>query len=450
MLRSRWLYVAAVMLLCPSLLPAAKVKVWHQHTPAQYDKARLKEMVLSNEGVLRLSRQLRPLAGLDAAHLWDMVEDRDGNLYVATGDEGKIYKVPAQGKPTVVHAGEQGQVLCLALASDGSIYAGTGPHGQILRIDPRGKTKVFSETGESYVWSLAIDPKGQALYAGTGPHGRIYRVNGDGKATVFYSTRQDHILCLAAGGDGMLYAGTDKGGLVYRINPRGKGFVLYQAKQGEIRTLKLTPDAVYAGTSSPTQRRKIGGGKASNRETDGEATARGEGTAAIIAAALARPKDDKTETARSKKSPKEESEEESKSNPASAPSTPSSGENSVYRIAHDGTVREVFREKAMILSLLRQGDRFYVGTGMDGQLFEFKETTRERSEIARLDHGQILSLCHRRDGSIVLGTGDPGKLYVLRDRYAAQGAVISEVLDAKIISKWVRCVGRLRRRKERP
>ena len=171
------------MLLCPSLLPAAKVKVWHQHTPAQYDKAQLKEMVLSNEGVLRLSRQLRPLAGLDATHVWDMVEDRDGNLFVATGDEGKIYKVPAQGKPTVVHAGEQGQVLCLALASDGSIYAGTGPHGQILRIDPRGKTKVFSETGESYVWSLAIDPKGQALYAGTGPHGRIYRINGDGKAT---------------------------------------------------------------------------------------------------------------------------------------------------------------------------------------------------------------------------------------------------------------------------
>ncbi len=393
MLRLRWTYVVALMLLSPSFLLAAKVKVWYQHTPAQYDKAQLKQMVLSNEGVLRLSRQLRPLAGLDAAHVWDMVEDRDGNLFVATGDEGKIYKVSADGKPVVVYAGQQSEVLCLVLASDGSVYAGTGPHGQILRIDPRGQTKVFSETGQGYVWSLAIDPNGRALYAGTGPHGRIYRISGEGKATVFYNTRQEHILCLAVGSNGMLYAGTDKGGLVYRIDPQGRGFVLYQAKQGEIRALKVTSDAIYAGTSSPTQRRRR-----------------------IVSS--------------------EEPQEEGKSGRVSAPSTPSSGDNSIYRIARDGTVREVFREKTMILSLLHQGERFFVGTGLDGQLFEFNEATRERSEIARLDHGQIMSLCRRRDGSIVLGASDPGKLYVLQDRFAAQGSVCSEVLDAKIISKW--------------
>ena len=60
MLRSRLLYVVAVMLMCPSLLLAAKVKVWHQHAPAQYDKAQLKQTVVSSEGALRLSRQLRP------------------------------------------------------------------------------------------------------------------------------------------------------------------------------------------------------------------------------------------------------------------------------------------------------------------------------------------------------------------------------------------------------
>jgi hypothetical protein len=36
----------------------------------------------------------------------------------------------------------------------------------------------------------------------------------------------------------------------------------------------------------------------------------------------------------------------------------------------------------------------------------------------------------------VVGTGDPGKLYLLQDRYTAKGTVVSEVLDAKIISKW--------------
>jgi hypothetical protein len=42
----------------------------------------------------------------------------------------------------------------------------------------------------------------------------------------------------------------------------------------------------------------------------------------------------------------------------------------------------------------------------------------------------------RRDGSIVLGAGDPGKLFVLSDKYAAKGTVTSEVLDARMISKW--------------
>jgi hypothetical protein len=90
----------------------------------------------------------------------------------------------------------------------------------------------------------------------------------------------------------------------------------------------------------------------------------------------------------------------------------------------------------MLLSLLRENGRLVIGTGMDGQLFEVNEATKERSEVARLDHGQIHRLLRRKDGSIVVGAGDPGKLYVLVDKYAAKGTVVSDVLDAKIISKW--------------
>jgi hypothetical protein len=410
---------------------AAKVKVWHQHTPGQYDKAQLRQAVISSEGVLRLARQLKPLAGLDASHVWDVVEDAAGNLYVATGNEGKVYKIGADGKPAVVYTAEQSQVLCLAVATDNSVYAGIGPGGRIVRIDPRGQGQVFAETGAAYVWSLAVDPKTQTLFAGTGPGGRIYKVGADGKAAVFGTTRQEHVLCVAAGGDGTLYAGTDKGGLVYRFDARGKGFVLYQAAQAEVRSLQVTADAVYVGTSSPTSHRRGGSASSSGRS---ESVATAEQESPVRAA-------DRKETAAGKKTSTEER-EESKSHPAPAPSAPSSGENSVYRIGRDGGVREVFREKAMVLSLLRcvgagsPRPYLFVGTGMDGQLFEADEATRERSEIARLDHGQILCLCRRKDGSVVLGTGDPGKLYVLQDKYAARGTVVSEVLDAKMVSKW--------------
>src|SRR5689334_6020927 len=84
--RSLWLLALVSWSLCPLPGRAAKVKVWHQHSPAHYDKAAFRHAVLSSEGTLRLSRQLKPLATLDASHVWDMVEDRDGNLIVATGD----------------------------------------------------------------------------------------------------------------------------------------------------------------------------------------------------------------------------------------------------------------------------------------------------------------------------------------------------------------------------
>jgi hypothetical protein len=252
----------------------------------------------------------------------------------------------------------------------------------------------------------------------------------DGKTDVFYSTKQDHVLSLAVGPDSTVYAGTDRSGLIFRIDPKGKGFVLYQAPQPEIRRLLVTNEGLYACTSSPGRRRGSGSTASSGSSTP---VATEEKKSPVEAT---RTSAEKETAADSKSGSGEGSKESSKASPAPAPSAPSSGENSLYCIRPDGSVREVFREKAMLLSLLRRGDRFFIGTGMEGQLFEVSASTKERTEIARLDHGQVLSLCQRKDGSIVVGTGDPGKLYVLQDRFTAHGTITSEVLDAKIISKW--------------
>ena len=430
----RYLLTAAALLLVVPASPAAKVKVWHQSRPADFDKAKLSHAVVSNEGTLRLSRRLKPFAGLEAAHVWALLEDTKGNLYAATGDGGKVYKVTADGKASVVYTSSDPQVLCLAQAPDGAVYAGTGPSGSIVRLGPDGKSKVIHEGLGVYVWSLAVARNGD-LYAGTGPKGRIYHVTPEGKANVFYQTKQDHVLCVAVGPDGSVYAGSDKNGLVYRIDARGKGFVLYQAPQAEVRSLQVTAGGVYVGTSAPSGKQR--GGTSSTAGSD--KVSRDSSKVDAVPASRKKPGKDGDKESRAVKVSKtslKDSKSGDKGKPAPAPSAPSSGENSLYRIAADGTVREVFREKAMVLSMLRQPGRLLVGTGMDGQLFEVDEATRERSEIARLDHGQVLCMARRADGSVVLGTGDPGKLYILEDGYAASGSVLSEVHDAKIISKW--------------
>jgi outer membrane protein assembly factor BamB len=373
---------------------AAKVKVWHQHTQAQFDKGKFSKAVVSSEGVLRLSRQLQALASPGAANVWSLAETPQGVLYAATGDEGKIFRVEGDGCKEV-SAGKDSQVLSLAAADDGSIYAGTGPGGKLLRITSKGSVEVVTDKLDSYVWALAYDPEAKVLYAGTGPKGKVYKVDAKGQASVVYATKQEHVLCLALGPGGTLYAGTDKGGLVYRIDPvNGKGFVVFHAHQTEVRSLLVTADAVYAGTSAPTARKSI-------------------------------------TFSPGPKSPGGGSDERP------PPSSPSGGENSLYRIAADGTARELLRDKAMFLSLLRlPGGRLLVGTGMQGQLFEVDEKTKERSEIARLDHGTIHCLLRRKNGTVVLGTGDPGKLYALEDRFADRGTFLSEVLDAKMPARW--------------
>ncbi|HLJ98067.1 MAG TPA: hypothetical protein VKU02_33210, partial [Gemmataceae bacterium] len=150
--------LTAVFFALPGPGRAAKVKVWHHSSPAPFEKARLKHAVISSEGALRLSRQLKPLASLEATHVWDVVEDKAGNLFAATGDEGKIYKISPEGKVSVAFASEDSQILCLALTGDGTLYAGTGPVGLVLRVGPDGAGKVLYKSPESYIWCLAVAP----------------------------------------------------------------------------------------------------------------------------------------------------------------------------------------------------------------------------------------------------------------------------------------------------
>lgn len=426
-------FVAAILVLpVVSQARAGKVKVWLHDRPEQFDKAQLKQAVVTNEGAIRLSRRLQPFVELDAAHVWDIVEDKQGNLIVATGNEGKVFLVTGEGKITVAFESQDTEVLCLTLGNDGSIYAGTGPKGKIIRISPNGQGTVLYQTPENYVWALAVDPKSQTIYAGTGPKGRIYQVTPDGKGSVFYSTKQEHILCLALDSRGMLYAGSGKNGLIYRIDPAGKGFVLYNAPQTEIHHLLASDEGIYACTSAPGRQHGLGGS--------------GEDRLASLSSAVpgvltsnTKPKDtgiNPAAKASAGASAVSSSLEKDKPIASRSASPPSPGENSIYCIHPDGTVREVFREKALLLSLIRQNGKILVGTGMEGRLFEVDEASKERCEIARLDHGQIHCLVRRHDGSLILGTGDPGKLYLLNEQFAAKGSVISDVLDAKMISKW--------------
>lgn len=423
--------VAMLALTAGGAVEASKVKVWRQHQPSQFDKAKLDGVVVTSEGALKLGRKVRLLADLGTTHVWDAVEDALGNIVAATGDEGKVVRIAPDGKISTLYVAADSQVLSLALGSDGSVYAGIGPGGKIVRIPPAGAAAVIAEGLGTYVWALAYDPAEKALYAGTGPQGKIYRLAGPGKAEVFYDTRQDHVVCLATGPGGKLFAGTDKKGLVFRVDGKDRAFVLQQAAQSEIRSLLAAGDVVYAGSGVPTAGRNFSspdrptnpfGGGSNLPGKEGGPTSSGGSS-------------DKQPTAQGS-APGPAAPGKVKGSPSAEGPPPSVGENSVYRIGGDGSVREVFREKALMLGLAPAGNRLLVATGLAGRLYELDPATRESCELVRLTHGPIHRVIRKRAGGYVLAVGDPAKLYVLEDGTVERGTVLSEVLDAKIPSRW--------------
>ena len=98
--------------------------------------------------------------------------------------------------------------------------------------------------------------------------------------------------------------------------------------------------------------------------------------------------------------------------------------------------REVLRVKALVHALAWSNDRLLVGTGPEGQLYEVRHRGEDTAAIAKLDHGQILSLLAEPDGGTFVGTGDPGSVVQLVTGHAPAGELVSEVHDTKLVSRF--------------
>jgi len=65
----------------------------------------------------------RVFAKLDQAHyVWAMVRASDGTIYAATGPEGKLFALDAEGKATLIYDCQDNNLLCLAIDSAGMLY----------------------------------------------------------------------------------------------------------------------------------------------------------------------------------------------------------------------------------------------------------------------------------------------------------------------------------------
>src|SRR6266550_2816152 len=296
--RYLWGFVAAVLLIAvlAGASFAGQPVIWETSGRADLLKGDARGVSISDSGMLMLAPRLTEIYNTEQAFVWASTVDTQGNAYLGTGHDGKIYKIAADGHGALFYDAAELDVTALAAGRDGALYAGTSPDGKVYRITADGHAEVFFDPADKYIWSLAILNDG-SLAVGTGDNGKLYRVRAAGakpESSLLIATNQTHVISLAVNKQGDLIAGTDPGGLVLRISPDGKAFGLYDAPLREIHALAPAPDgSIYALALSEAASTVRGAGQSSTATQTGEASAvvtsitvsSGDETATALAAA---------------------------------------------------------------------------------------------------------------------------------------------------------------------
>jgi WD40 repeat protein len=238
-------------------------------------------------------------------YIWDLVLDKSGNLYVATGDHGEIYKVTPKGEHSLFFKSDDTHIRVLALDAQGNLIAGTDGSGLVYRISPAGEGFVLYSAPKKEITALALDHEGNIYAAGVGekragattsPAGSsstllmgssvastspqtpgmtltltpstsqlsfpspgggasggsdVYRIAPDGSPTRIWTSHDDIVYALAFDSHNKLLAGTGNRGHVFAVEGQDEFSDLVKAPASQVTGFAKAPGGgLYAATSN--------------------------------------------------------------------------------------------------------------------------------------------------------------------------------------------------------
>lgn len=201
-------------------------------------------------------------------YIWAMQFDKSGNLFVATGDAGIVFKVSPDGHGKEFFRSEETHARSMTMDADGNLIIGTEPGGLIFRVTPAGQSFVLYQTSKREVTAVAVHdgviyaasvgsrPSGGVSLTGpipvlppttpapatTGVPGiritatptappaigslsasvsggsEVYRIEKDGFAEPIWSSSSDLVYAIAFDPAGKPLLGTGNKGLIYRVD----------------------------------------------------------------------------------------------------------------------------------------------------------------------------------------------------------------------------------------
>jgi hypothetical protein len=241
-------------------------------------------------------------------YIWALALDRQGQLYIGTGDRGQIFRVDRDGDGSLFFQSDEAQIRALEFDPRGNLIAGTDGSGLIYRISPQGEAFVLYSAPKKEITALAIDTQGDIFAAGagekrgpgavappmpgmptagsviTGPvitlgvsgpspgapnttssagiatipypnvtnvgGSEVYRISPDGSLKTLWTSHEDLVYALTFDGSGRLLAGTGNRGKIYVIE--GDQYTdLAKASANQVTAFARGPKGrVYAATSN--------------------------------------------------------------------------------------------------------------------------------------------------------------------------------------------------------
>jgi hypothetical protein len=419
-------FVAALLLISASapLTYSGQPLIWETSGRADLLKGDARGVSISDTGALMLAPRLTELFNTEQAFVWSSAADGQGNIYLGTGHDGKIYRVSPEGRGSLLYDAAELDVTALAVARDGAIYAGTSPDGKVYRITSDGRAEVFFDPGDKYIWSLALLADG-SLAVGTGDNGKLYRVRASGakpESSLLIATNQTHVMSLAVTAQGDLIAGTDPGGLVLRISPEGKGFALFDAQLREIHALAPASDgSIYALALSDAA--STGRQQSSPAPPPQPAEGTGTPTTSVTITAI-------DESGVPIQQP---------SQPARSRTDISTARSAVFRILPDGATDVVWSSPsitAFAIAPALQSGSVLIGTADKGRIYSVTNDGRD-TLLLQSSEGQIASFLVRGN-QVYAASSNQGKLFRFGSELIAEGSYESPVRDAKLTASWGR------------
>jgi hypothetical protein len=130
----------------------------------------------------------------------------DGALYAGTSPNGKVYRIdPNDGKATVFYDPKQAYIWALAFLPNGDLAVATGVDGKLFRVTPKGEGKLLFDSPETHLRSLGVKNDGTIL-AGGSAKGRIYEIRPDGAAHALYDSPLSEISAIYVDANGVGWA----------------------------------------------------------------------------------------------------------------------------------------------------------------------------------------------------------------------------------------------------